>query len=153
MIELELPRNVTCAACEGGGCDRCDRSGAITLRSKKELGEIVQVTLPRRDEGDLESTVSGRALVIRIPNRGGHAEDPDLPRGVLKLSVVPADEPDPGVVRVEQPLAPLAEEIAASVHPEAIAAGKPRSTAAVVATVLVILWILLLVWLRVTGRG
>ena len=144
-IEFELPRNVTCAECEGGGCDRCDRSGAITLRGKNELSEVVQV---------VERTVSGRALVIRIPQRGGYADDPELPRGMLMLSVVPADEPDPGVVRVEQPLPSLAEKIAASVHPEAIGPARgPRRTAAIVVTALVILWIALLVWLRVTGRG
>ena len=31
IIELELPRHLTCRACEGGGCDICERSGAVTL--------------------------------------------------------------------------------------------------------------------------
>ena len=31
-LEFELPRNLACAACGGGGCDACGRSGAVTIR-------------------------------------------------------------------------------------------------------------------------
>jgi hypothetical protein len=118
---------------------------------------VVQVTLPKRGEGDMESTASGRSLVLRIPQRGGFAETPDLPRGILLLQVVPADETDPGVVRVELPVVPVEEEVAEAFRPlapspAASGAGQKR-TALVVVTVLVILWIGFLVWLRVTGRG
>ena len=30
-LSIELPRNLTCAGCHGGGCDACLRAGAITL--------------------------------------------------------------------------------------------------------------------------
>ena len=36
-VEFELPRNLCCAACKGGGCDVCQRSGAISLRGGQEL--------------------------------------------------------------------------------------------------------------------
>jgi hypothetical protein len=158
-IEFELPRNLKCAACEGGGCDRCERSGAISVRGRKELGEIVQVTLPKRDESTLESTASGRSLVIRIPQRGGFSDDPELPRGILMLQVVPADEADPGVAKVELPPAPIVEEELAEpfqpVPPSEPSPPMPaqKRTALIVLVVLVILWISFLIWMRATGRG
>jgi hypothetical protein len=159
MIEFELPRNMKCAACEGGGCDACERSGAISVRGKKELGEVVQVTLPKRAEKDLESTASGRTIVIRIPERGGLSDSPELPRGLLFLSVVPADEADAGVRRIEPPSMPPVLTEAEAAAEERVAdeprlpAGPQRSRAVVVAAVLLVLWILFLIWLRVTGRG
>lgn len=162
LIEFELPRNLKCAACEGGGCDKCERSGAISLRGRKDLAEIVQVTLPKRAESNLESTASGRAIVIRIPERGGFAEDPALPRGILLLSVVPSGSPDPGVARIERPVMPpvLTEEEAMpppseepAARPPAPAAPAPKSRVVPIVVVLVILWVLLLIWLRLTGRG
>jgi hypothetical protein len=86
-IELELPRYLGCAACEGGGCDICHRSGAVTLRGRDEPSDVVEVSLP---EGARD-----QAFVIRIPERGGLAPaDSLLPRGHLLLRVEPsgADE-------------------------------------------------------------
>jgi hypothetical protein len=152
LIEFELPRNLKCAACEGGGCDRCERSGAISVRGRKEIGEVVQVTLPKRTESSYESTASGRTIVIRIPERGGIAPDPDLPRGLLLLSVVPADEPDPGVARVERPVA--AAPVAGAEPVQELPPARPaRSAALWVLAVLVILWVLFLIWLRMSGRA
>ena len=54
VIELELPRNLVCRKCEGGGCDACDRSGAVTLRARGERGDVDAV-LP-------ESEGSGRGV-------------------------------------------------------------------------------------------
>jgi hypothetical protein len=82
-VEFELPRHLTCAACDGGGCDVCQRSGAVTLRGRHELGESVEVSLPRgaRDE----------AFLIRIPERGGlPPEGSTLPRGHLLLRIEPS---------------------------------------------------------------
>ncbi len=151
LIEFELPRNLKCAACEGGGCDRCERSGAISVRDKKELGEVVQVTLPRRNQPDFESTASGRTIVIRIPERGGVATKAELPRGNLLLRVILADSPDPGVARLEREpaAAPFAPEVETGVP--AVAPRSNRTLLLVAA--LVILWVLLLIWLRVTGRA
>ncbi|HKO49622.1 MAG TPA: hypothetical protein VJV79_17960 [Polyangiaceae bacterium] len=104
VIEFALPRNLTCAACEGGGCDACGRAGAITMRGRQELAEILTVTLPmRKPEADSEA----RGVVIRIPEQGGISPEngEDLPRGLLLLRVEPAELADPGVSRV-QPSAP-----------------------------------------------
>jgi hypothetical protein len=156
LIQLDLPRNLTCAACEGGGCDKCDRSGAISVRGRKDAGEKVQVTLPRLDEASVETTASGRPLVIRIPERGGLSEDPQLRRGLLLLSIVTADEADAGVVRIERPEPEPVQEAApagSAPPPQPLAPSRPRSKAVTVTLVLVILWVVLLVWLRVTGRA
>src|SRR5690606_41571583 len=64
-IELDLPRNLCCANCGGGGCDACERSGAVSLRGRSEPVEIVQVTLPKR-----ASELRGGAVPLRTPARG-----------------------------------------------------------------------------------
>jgi len=102
VIELELPRNLSCAACDGGGCDQCERSGAITLRGREELPEILHVTLPARPP---EADGGTRGVVLRIPEQGGlpPVADELLPRGLLLLRVEPADVADPGVSRIVPP--------------------------------------------------
>jgi hypothetical protein len=103
VIELELPRNLSCAACDGGGCDQCERSGAITLRAREELPEILHVTLPARQP---EVDGGTRGVVIRIPEQGGlpPVNDEILPRGLLLLRVDPAEVADPGVSRFVPPV-------------------------------------------------
>lgn len=146
-VEIELPRNLTCAACDGGGCDRCERAGAISLRGRKEPSELVRVTLPRRKEAQHETTASGRALVVRIPERGGISEE-DLPRGLLLLQLTPADAPDSGVERVARAVTPRPPA-----PPAEVPAAPPGSRLVLWVAVVVVLWVLFLVWLRLTGRG
>ncbi|MEO8903476.1 MAG: hypothetical protein ABI488_14770 [Polyangiaceae bacterium] len=114
VVEFELPRNLSCAACDGGGCDLCERSGAITLRGRDELPEILHVTLPARQP---EVDGATRGVVIRIPEQGGlspaHAEI--LPRGLLLLRVEPAEVADPGVSRIA-PLETPDKRAALSLH-------------------------------------
>lgn len=109
VVEFELPRNLACAACNGGGCDVCERAGAITLRGRQELPEFLQVTLPVRK---LEMDGEARGVVIRIPEQGGlppqHGEA--LPRGLLLLRVELAEVADPGVSRVVQPEPPTSRQ-------------------------------------------
>lgn len=84
-IEFELPRQLTCAACEGGGCDACGRSGAVTVRSKDAPPELVPVTLPRHT-----LTAGAPGVMLRIPECGGLAPEPsNLPRGLLLVRVLP----------------------------------------------------------------
>ena len=94
VIEFELPRHLTCRACEGGGCDTCERSGAVTLRERGEPPDLVEVTLPSRPEDE--------SFVIRIPERGGLAsEESGLPRGQLFLRIEAVDsEPSASVSKV-----------------------------------------------------
>jgi len=95
VIELELPRHLTCRACSGGGCDACERSGAVTLRGRGEPPDLVEVTLPARPQDE--------SFVIRIPERGGLATvESGLPRGQLFLRIEPAvgSDPSASVARV-----------------------------------------------------
>lgn len=120
-IEVELPRNLICARCSGGGCGACNNSGAITLRGRTELPEVVQVVLPMQwTPGGTEQQVSppsdidreptsqrapdsqpksARPVVIRIPECGGlpDAANGDIVRGWLLLEVGIADSPSPNV--------------------------------------------------------
>jgi hypothetical protein len=107
LVEIELPRNLTCASCEGGGCDACERSGALTVRGKGEPVGLLVVTLPSGSTG---------AVVIRIPEYGGlPSEGSELPRGHLLLRVEPGTKADASVMlapdrvveaKVPTPIAP-----------------------------------------------
>ena len=148
-IELELPRNLSCATCGGGGCDRCGRSGAITMRGRREPPEILEVELPSRPASEEPPSSGKRGVVVRIPEKGGMPEEgSSLPRGVLMLSVLVAAEPDPGVRRVAA--APVVVAAPPSTRPAAPRVRRYSKTV-VVATVIVIIWILLLILLRVLG--
>jgi hypothetical protein len=106
-IEVELPRNLTCAACDGGGCDRCERSGAVTLRGRKEPAEMVEVTIPRPLATEEVPSSKARVVILRIPERGGlPGASEELPRGNLLLSVRSGADASRGVKRLAQPSIP-----------------------------------------------
>jgi hypothetical protein len=156
VIELELPRNLACATCGGGGCDACGRSGAITLRRREEPAEVVEITLPARPEDDAPDS---RGVTLRIPEQGG-LPDPgsDLPRGFLLLTVVPSPEPDPRIrllrgVPSKRPPASVVESDEMP-SPHAIVPSERRSSLTlVIVAVAVAFWVLFLIWLRLSGRG
>jgi hypothetical protein len=151
VLELELPRNLACAACDGGGCDACERAGAVTLRAREELPELLHVTLPVRSaEADGET----RGVMIRIPEQGGLPPPGDaaLPRGLLLLRVEPADVADPGVTRVLPPEPPLARRVALSLHSIRPTAKQAR-VLLVVLVVAVIAGLALLAFQRHRGLG
>jgi len=135
VIEFELPRNLSCAACDGGGCDTCARAGAISLRGRDELPEILSVTLPMRRpdaEGEL------RGVVIRIPEQGGLPPEHGLPRGLLLLRVEPAASADSGVSRVvpsRPSLALAAQRVIHSLRASASPRGRPWLLAAAIVIV------------------
>ncbi len=148
-LEFELPRNLACAKCDGGGCDLCGRSGAVTLRTRSELPEIVQITLPRRGDS-AQLLASGRGVMLRIPERGGLPPEDGMPRGHLMLSVIAGDVCDEGVSRVDA-LAAGSVALAPSIGPSpAVPSG--RRLVWIVA-ILVVLWIAALIVARVTGLG
>jgi len=155
VIELELPRNLSCAACGGGGCDKCGRSGAITLRRRNEPAEIVEVTLPVRSQDEVPDS---RGITLRIPEQGGLPEPgSELPRGVLLLTVVPSAEPDPSIkllrgIPSKRPPASIVDSDEMP-RPMTAAPRRPATAAMVIVIVAVALWVLLLIWLRLSGRG
>ncbi len=114
-IEFELPRNLSCAVCKGGGCDTCERAGAVSTRGRKEPAELVSMQLPDRFDSDTDEPASDRAgVVVRLPERGGLPSDPELPRGNLMVAIRVAAEPGPGIQLAE------AEDSRVSVRPPSI---------------------------------
>src|SRR3954452_3378581 len=86
VVELELPRNLVCASCDGGGCDVCERSGAVTLRGRGEPADLLRVTLPG---------AQSERFVIRLPQRAGLPPLAcRLPRGAMPLCVAPCAQAD-----------------------------------------------------------
>ena len=156
VVEIELPRNLACATCGGGGCDACGRSGAITLRQRDEPAEMVEVTLPARSGDELPDS---RGITLRIPELGGLPEPgSELPRGVLLLTVVPSAEPDPNIkllrgVPSKRPPASIVDSDEMPMQLAVPDAKGRRSSALVIVVVAVVLWILLLIWLRLSGQG
>ncbi len=120
-VEFELPRNITCARCEGGGCDVCERSGAVSTRPRKEEPESIQITLPETHTDDGPPSSSQRSVVVRIPDRGGMPEsDSDLPRGNLLVSVRfgTVEEANAEHVSLSIPPPPVAAPIEPAAAPE-----------------------------------
>jgi hypothetical protein len=89
--------------------------------------------------------------MIRIPEKGGlPPEGSKLPRGLLLLRVETSEKPDPGVQVASGPAAEVRAPTPASI-PSAVR--RRGSRAVPIVAILVVLWIALLVFLRVTGRG
>lgn len=95
-VALVLPRNVHCAACGGGGCDRCERSGAITLRARDEEPAQVRVSLPSAE-------VASAGVCLRIPELGGSSPEEGCGRGHLLLTVRVGEEVSRDVTLVHVP--------------------------------------------------
>ncbi len=82
-MEVRLPRLLSCARCEGGGCDACGRRGAFEHAGSGAPSEVV-VTLPAQPP---DTTAPVR---LRLPAHGARAaEDSGLPNGHLLLTIVP----------------------------------------------------------------
>lgn len=92
-IRLRVPRLVTCAACEGGGCEQCGLSGALTTRERGEAEKQADLTLPKK------TPPPGARL--RLPLLGGEAEEEQVPRGHLLVYVKPGRAADPIVARLQ----------------------------------------------------
>jgi hypothetical protein len=90
-IEFDLPRRLSCAACKGGGCDICSRSGAFALHEKGQLQPPVVVYLTAAEPD---------ARAVRLPETGATSEAGV--RGHLILHIAPGDL-SPGVRRIDAP--------------------------------------------------
>jgi hypothetical protein len=91
-IRVRVPRLVTCAACQGGGCEQCGLSGALSTRERGEAEKQADLTLPKK------TPPPGARL--RLPRLGGEAEEEQVPRGHLLVHVKPGAAPDPIVARL-----------------------------------------------------
>ncbi len=91
-VEVLLPRLASCAGCDAGGCDLCDRGGAVATRGRGEPGEIVEVELPPHTEG----------ATLRLRGRGGLGREDGIERGLLLLEVRPGTTSE-GVTLVLEP--------------------------------------------------
>jgi hypothetical protein len=137
-IEFTVPRNLTCASCEGGGCDACDRAGAVSLRGRKDPAQTVQVSLP--EKGLSNAQAQGQSLVLRIPEQGGVSAAEDIPRGLLMLKVKVADAPGPSVALCRASASPAPEATSQSLRaPRSVVM---RSLVLALLLSLVFLWML-----------
>ena len=130
-VQIQIPRNLACAQCGGGGCDACGGAGALTLRGREDPPEQLDVTLPC---GEIAAAGGGGGVTLRIPDSGGRpAADSDLPRGQLLLTVMPADKADPNVILALPGAARpgLEQEAAASASAGPVRWGLPAFFAAV----------------------
>lgn len=81
-IRVVLPRLAACAACNGGGCERCLAKGALPLRG---IGDP-----PIEVEVHLHPTQDGQALLLRLPELGPESTV-EGPRGCVLLEVSPGE--------------------------------------------------------------
>jgi hypothetical protein len=79
-VELVAPARIVCARCEGGGCDACERSGALRLNGDV-TARTIRLTLP--------PTTSSRVLVRLLRPLGDDA-------GLEQLSVEVRASSTPG---------------------------------------------------------
>ena len=84
-----MPRLATCARCEGGGCDLCERRGAFTLREPDEPAEMVVLALSQDACGGMQ---------IRVPELGAWGDE-GQPRGQLVVRLSEGLEPSAGLTR------------------------------------------------------
>ncbi len=86
LVEVTLPRTLVCARCDGGGCDGCNRSGALR-GPKDDAKRRVRVRLPQN---------LGDGVAMRLADPFGRAGA----IAQLWIEVRPADEPSPTVRRL-----------------------------------------------------
>lgn len=87
-IEVTVPRRLSCAVCEGGGCDRCERRGGLRL-DDDETARRVRIGLPKRPETS--------AFVLRLREPLG--ADAGLEQLVLEITT--NDTPTESCTRIE----------------------------------------------------
>jgi hypothetical protein len=135
LVALDLPRHLVCAACDGGGCDTCDRSGGVTLRERGAPADVLELALPRGHHHE--------AFVIRLPERGGLApEGSGLPRGHLLLRVEPSAETDATVALAARRPAADARRAASAQAARTLPRMRVLAFAAAASVILAAIWLL-----------
>jgi hypothetical protein len=85
-LAITAPKLLACARCDGGGCDACDRSGALRGPRAPERREI-QLELPSSDDGN------GVILRLQRPFEEGEIDQ-------LLVQIRTGSEPSRGVTRI-----------------------------------------------------
>jgi hypothetical protein len=67
-IEVVVPSKVECGVCRGGGCDRCNRSGAHRLTGA-DTERTLELSLP---------PLEGDAVLLRVPQPFGASAELEL---------------------------------------------------------------------------
>jgi hypothetical protein len=135
LVELDLPRHLVCAACDGGGCDTCDRSGGVTLRDRGAPADVLELALPRAPNEE--------AFVIRLPERGGLAPaGSGLPRGHLLLRVEPSTEADASVALASRGRAAARRDPSARPSIGSLPRAWVLGIAALASVILLVMWLL-----------
>lgn len=119
VLDLTAPARLTCARCDGGGCDGCGKSGVVRAPVEVEAREL-HATLPG-------GTAGGVAMRLAQPFGAGCAIEQ------LILEVRAGDAPTAGVTR-RSPPAPVAEPAAPTLLP--VVVGILVAVAAVVAALI-----------------
>ena len=86
-IEFVVPARLACARCGGGGCDRCERSGALRL-SGDDDARRVRLVLPKRTDAS--------TFVVRMVRPLGD----DIALEQLVVSISAGDVTTAGCTRV-----------------------------------------------------
>jgi len=96
-LELTLPRHVTCAACDGGGCSVCGFSGALALRDRDAPAELVSIGLSDLATDTTEGTEPTRRLAVRLPEYGAPSAVAGVGRGQLLVTLMASTTPSANV--------------------------------------------------------
>jgi hypothetical protein len=88
-VQVILPRNLNCAACSGGGCDRCARAGALSIEERGAAPREVRLVLPPLGDPNCD-------VCLRVPGEGALplGEGSELGRGHLMLILHPDESSD-----------------------------------------------------------
>lgn len=93
-LEITSPARLGCARCDGGGCDGCDRSGALRAPADP-ASRVIRASIP-------PTPGAPAGIALRIPDPFGEAS----PIGQIRLEIHAAAAPSPSVRRLAPPPAP-----------------------------------------------
>lgn len=89
-LSVAVPRLAQCDACRGGGCERCNYSGAFSRSEGEEAPSSVVIHLPRRD-------AEAATVVVRLPHQSVYGRVEDHPPGHWFIEVQSGAGFSPGV--------------------------------------------------------
>ncbi len=91
-LQIQLPRLLQCARCEGGGCDACGRRGAFEQQAAGIVSQV-EIVLPKQPAD------SCAPVKLRLPSLGARAPEPP---GGERLAG--ASGAEPAVVSAPEPV-------------------------------------------------